>query len=360
MQVHTCHWPQPPRPSLLRRIADATPGYAGADLAALATSAVLCCIRRQRPAALSGLEEVLETVATPVGAGDRGAGAEVGQQGDTRPIPVQPSGSPPQAEEWQGAAAGPHVPTGVAYADAQAAGAQEQQARNDPEEGPGAVVTSPSLPPAQPAPPLSRRPAGFAAALSDFVASLAEGAGVGAASNSAAPPAAAPTAAPPDLPHASPRSASPAAPPLAKRHRALSPGSDAAHEDATSEQQAAVQGDTASASPHTPAGRSAPDAVIQHQPVTQAPRSAGWLEGLRVQASDWRQALALAPPPASQREPATMIAAGQGGGHAGSAGGRIEAHAAAVSLPVVLQVRPGLPSIDWAYNALMATHQHNS
>lgn len=296
-------------------------------------------------------------MATTVGAGGRGDGAAVAQQ---LPTPVQPSGSPPQAEEWQGAAASPHVPTGVAYADAQAAGAQEQQARNDPEEGPGAMVTSPSLPPAQPAPPLSRRPAGFAAALSGFVASLAEGAGVGAASTSAAPPAAAPTAAPPNLPHASPRSASPAAPPSAKRHRASSPGSDAAHEAATSEQQAAVQGDTAAASPHHPAGPSAPDACIQHQPVTQARRSAGWLEGLRVQASDWRQALALAPPPASQREPATLIAGGQGGGHAGSAGGRIEAHAAAVSLPVVLQVRLGLTLIDWAYNALMATHQHNS
>lgn len=342
--MHTRHWPQPPRPSLLRRVADATPGYAGADLAALATSAVLCCIRRQRPAALSGLEEVLETVA--IGAGDRGAGAGVGQQGDMRRIPLQPNVSPPQAEDWQGAPASPHVPTGVACADPEAAGAQEQLAKDDSEAGPVAMVTSPLPPPAQPAVQLSRRPAGFAAALSGFVASLAEGAGGG---KSAAPPAAPATATLPDPPGASPWSASPAAPSSAKRHRTLSPGSDAAHKASAT----AAQGDTAAAAPHTPAGPSAPDAWIQHQPVTLAPRSAGWLEGLRVQASDWRQALVLAPPPASQREPATMIAGSQGGSHA-------EAHAAAVSLPMVLQVRPGLPSIDLAYNALMAAHQHDS
>ena len=47
LSVHTSHWPQPHlRERVLRRLASATDGYAGADLAALCASAVVCAAKR--------------------------------------------------------------------------------------------------------------------------------------------------------------------------------------------------------------------------------------------------------------------------------------------------------------------------
>ena len=49
LNVHTRRWPVPPPPTLLASVAAATPGYAGADLAALATGAALAAARRCAP-----------------------------------------------------------------------------------------------------------------------------------------------------------------------------------------------------------------------------------------------------------------------------------------------------------------------
>ena len=49
LHVHTRRWPAPPPPTLMASVAAATPGYAGADLAALATGAALAAARRCAP-----------------------------------------------------------------------------------------------------------------------------------------------------------------------------------------------------------------------------------------------------------------------------------------------------------------------
>ena len=60
-----------------------------------------------------------------------------------------------------------------------------------------------------------------------------------------------------------------------------------------------------------------------------------WLEGLRVRACDWRQALFSAPPPASMREPLAAVSGCNSGG--GSGGAAVPNHSALRVLPAVTE-----------------------
>ena len=66
-----------------------------------------------------------------------------------------------------------------------------------------------------------------------------------------------------------------------------------------------------------------------------------WLSSLHVRACDWRQALASAPPPASQRDALSAISGGGGGGGGGESslgggGGAVASHSALLVLSAVL------------------------
>ncbi len=57
LQVHTRRWGRPPPEGLLRQVAARTEGYAGADLQALCTAAVMAAVRRSAPLLLELAEQ---------------------------------------------------------------------------------------------------------------------------------------------------------------------------------------------------------------------------------------------------------------------------------------------------------------
>ena len=81
--VHTQRWSCPPPAALLQHVAAEAEGYAGADLAALCTAAVMAAVRRSSPALLeqAGAEAAADAVAaaTAIAAGS-GAGLSQQQQ----------------------------------------------------------------------------------------------------------------------------------------------------------------------------------------------------------------------------------------------------------------------------------------
>mmetsp|Transcript_7382 Transcript_7382/g.20854 ORF Transcript_7382/g.20854 Transcript_7382/m.20854 type:complete len:1089 (-) Transcript_7382:329-3595(-) len=66
LNVHTRHWQHPPRQVLVESLAAATEGFAGADLAALCTGAVLAAARRLVP----GLTQIVDECVAPSEDGD--------------------------------------------------------------------------------------------------------------------------------------------------------------------------------------------------------------------------------------------------------------------------------------------------
>ncbi|GAX79023.1 hypothetical protein CEUSTIGMA_g6463.t1 [Chlamydomonas eustigma] len=61
LKVHTWHWPSKPPPAVLKRLAAATAGYAGADLAALAAAAVVAAAKRCCPLMSTSIEDRMIT-----------------------------------------------------------------------------------------------------------------------------------------------------------------------------------------------------------------------------------------------------------------------------------------------------------
>jgi hypothetical protein len=63
LRTHTQRWAAPPQEDLLRKVAAAAEGAAGADLAALAAAAVLAAVRRSAPALIDLAEREADAVA---------------------------------------------------------------------------------------------------------------------------------------------------------------------------------------------------------------------------------------------------------------------------------------------------------
>lgn len=60
VNLHGRSWPAPPSEEEMQALADATPGWAGADLKALCASAVLAAVRRSCPTSLEQLEAAVQ------------------------------------------------------------------------------------------------------------------------------------------------------------------------------------------------------------------------------------------------------------------------------------------------------------
>ncbi|CAK0741288.1 hypothetical protein CVIRNUC_001313 [Coccomyxa viridis] len=278
--VHTCQWTPGPSPHLLRAIAAATEGYAGADLRALCAGAVMAAVRRSAPQIL--LDPRMEQ-GIPLGphlqpqASDDDAakawqqqqqGANLGQS-IFLSSPSEPEGSHRSANggEKQGCSLAQGTSGGMALevGSAQTDAAEEQD---------GTLQHS-----------------------QHAAVSIPEGSR---AVNRAAPH--------PDLPDGSAASLAP----LQSKHAETPASAQPEPQPETGNSQGPALGCTG---PNAGASHMAFDGLPQEQHVplgtagVNAASVASLLEGLSVRACDWRKALASAPEACARRDSLAVLSA---------------------------------------------------
>jgi len=120
LAVHTRKWAIPPSPTLLAAVAHATPGFAGADLAALCTAVALAAFERTHPHALDderGLCQLLSRELPRTAAAAAAATAAAGAEGEHCPT-YTTRGSAPSGSSSRGstglAGVCAHTPSRVA------------------------------------------------------------------------------------------------------------------------------------------------------------------------------------------------------------------------------------------------------
>jgi SpoVK/Ycf46/Vps4 family AAA+-type ATPase len=97
LHVHTRRWAVPPSPALLTAVAHATPGFAGADLAALCTAVALAAFDRTHPHALDDPRALRQLLSAPLpcAATAAAAAAAAGAEGEHYPAHDSHARPPP-------------------------------------------------------------------------------------------------------------------------------------------------------------------------------------------------------------------------------------------------------------------------